>query len=265
MTAKSTSRPKSTAKTDAKAKKKATTEAVTKATKNASARKPAATELAPPKATRVPKRKTGDTPIVESDKPRGRAASKNAPSKPGTRAKSDKKKAPVVHIRELELEDLPAVYALGEELFTAERWPSLYRTWDKFELAEFFASADDSCFIAEDDDENLLGFILGTTIIKSGSAWSYGWVLWLGVNPEAARLGVASRLLERITERFAEDGVRILIADTDPRNEAALRFFEKNGFGHPRSHVYHSKNLSRQVATERTRPARKRRPRKKPR
>lgn len=159
-------------------------------------------------------------------------------------APSEKKRAKLsIDIRELELEDLPAVYALGEKLFTAERFPSLYRTWDEYELAEFFASEADTCFVAE--DERLRGFVLGSVIEKRRSAWTYGWVLWLGVDPEAGRAGVATRLLERITERFEEEGVRILIADTDAQNAPAIGFFEKNGFGSPRSHVYLSKNLSR--------------------
>ncbi len=167
------------------------------------------------------------------------------------KAREKKPTAPIC-IRELELEDLPGVYALGEKLFTAERWPSLYRTWDEYELAEFFASEADNCFVAEDDDERLIGFILGTIIEKRRSAWTYGWVLWLGVDPATGRGGVASKLLERITERFEEEGVRILIADTDPQNAPAVGFFEKHGFGHPRSHVYLSKNLSKEAKPAKT-------------
>lgn len=189
------------------------------------------------------------------------AASKSVPSK-GT---ATKRATSPVYIRELELEDLPAVYALGERLFTAERWPSLYRTWDEYELAEFFASEADNCFVAEDDDDRLIGFILGTIIEKRRSAWTYGWVLWLGVDPEIGRGGIASKLLERITERFCEEGVRILLADTDPQNEPAVAFFEKNGFGHPRSHVYLSKNLSKEARPQKgpalpKRPGPKKRP-----
>lgn len=180
--------------------------------------------------------------------------------------KPDRKKpTPHVYVRELELEDLPAVYALGEKLFTAERWPSLYRTWDQYELAEFFASEADNCFIAEDDDERLIGFILGTIIEKRRSAWTYGWVLWLGVDPDTGRGGVATKLLERITERFGEEGVRILIADTDPQNEPAVHFFQKNGFGSPRSHVYLSKNLSKETKPQKTpAPTKKKRAKVKP-
>ena len=42
----------------------------------------------------------------------------------------DRKEQPATNIREMELDDLPAVFKLGERLFTAEKQPNLYRTWD---------------------------------------------------------------------------------------------------------------------------------------
>jgi hypothetical protein len=36
-----------------------------------------------------------------------------------------------VYVRELEIDDLAPVYHLGEELFTSDLYPYLYRTWDK--------------------------------------------------------------------------------------------------------------------------------------
>ncbi|MEC7524742.1 MAG: GNAT family N-acetyltransferase [Myxococcota bacterium] len=149
-----------------------------------------------------------------------------------------------VFVRPMSIDDLSSVYHLGAKLFTAGTFPSLYRTWDEFELVGFFESDWDTCFVATDDEDALIGFVLGTVLEKRRSAWSYGWVVWIGVDPEAARGGVASKLLERVTEAFRELGCRILLADTDPANEKAVRFFEKHGFGNPREHVYLEKNLS---------------------
>ena len=39
------------------------------------------------------------------------------------------KPLPPVEIREMELRDVPQVFELGEKLFTAEEWPTLYRSW----------------------------------------------------------------------------------------------------------------------------------------
>jgi hypothetical protein len=42
-----------------------------------------------------------------------------------------KKRKPVVSVRQMEIDDLAAVFHLGERLFTAREAPNLYRTWDE--------------------------------------------------------------------------------------------------------------------------------------
>lgn len=161
----------------------------------------------------------------------------------GGKRTSKNGKHPVVEIRAMEIGDLPEVFDLGEELFTAERWRTLYRTWDEYELATLFASEGELCIVAELDDD-IVGFALGTILDKRGSAWSYGHLLWLGVDGKVGRRGVAAKLLERMTETFIEEGARILLVDTAADNDAALAFFRKNGFGDEEPHVYLSKNLT---------------------
>jgi ribosomal protein S18 acetylase RimI-like enzyme len=146
-------------------------------------------------------------------------------------------------IREMTLSDLPAVYALGENLFPADKWPALYRTWDEYELAVHFASDYETCLVAE-LDERVVGFALGTLLEKRGSAWTYGYLLWLGVDPDVARKGVAARLFERMTDLFIKLGARMIMVDTDAENEAALSFFRSQGFGQETAHLYLSRNLT---------------------
>jgi len=150
--------------------------------------------------------------------------------------------SPVV-IREMGLSDLPAVYALGERLFPADKWPALYRTWDEYELAVHFASDAETCLVAE-MDQGVVGFALGTLLAKRGSAWNYGYLLWLGVEEGLARKGIAARLLERMTELFIKLGARMVLVDTDADNDAALGFFRKQGFGQETPHLFLSRNLS---------------------
>lgn len=150
-----------------------------------------------------------------------------------------------IWIREMELDDLPEVYALGERLFTAELWPVLHRTWDDYELATMFAADGEYCLVAERErDEKIVGFVLGTVMFKRRSAWSYGWIIWLGVDPEAKRTGIGQKLVAQLTRIFIEAGARMLIVDTDAENEPALAFFERQGFANRRDHVYLSLNLS---------------------
>jgi ribosomal protein S18 acetylase RimI-like enzyme len=176
---------------------------------------------------------------------------------------SDKLKKGHVELRLLELEDLAAVFALGEKLFTAEKWPNLYRTWDEFELIEFFGADEETCFVAELDGK-IVGFLLGTLIYKRRSAWSYGWVVWLGVSPRQKRLGIGRRLLDKATDKFIELGARMLLVDTAADNEQALAFFADAGFGNREDHVYLTKNLAkdpRYLETKEPPPRPKRKPR----
>jgi ribosomal protein S18 acetylase RimI-like enzyme len=171
-------------------------------------------------------------------------------------------------VRELELEDLPAVFALGEKLFTAEKWPNLYRTWDEYEITEMFAIDGDTCLVAEMNGR-IIGFALGTLIEKRRSAWTYGYLLWLGVDPDCGRSGVASRLVARLTDLFIEAGARMILADTDAENAEALSFFRRQGFGNESAHVYLTRNLTSDPGYKRHRARRSResshgRPRPKP-
>jgi len=160
--------------------------------------------------------------------------------------KNKKKRSPLrgLVIREVELDDLPAVYSLGERLFTAEEVPNLYRTWDEYELVGSFSSDGEYCFVAELDDR-IVGFALGSLIEKRRSAWTYGWLIWFGVEPDTKSMGVGTRLLNHLTQKFIEDGARMMIVDTDSDNHQALRFFRKHGFGDEIEHLYLSKNLTK--------------------
>lgn len=150
--------------------------------------------------------------------------------------------APIT-VREMELEDLPKVFQLGERLFTAEKWPNLYRTWDEYEVIELFATDGETCLVAEMDDR-VVGFALGTLIEKRRSAWTYGYLLWLGVDPEVGRRGVASRLVTRLRDLFIEQGARMILVDTDAENHNAISFFKGQGFGNETAHVYLEQNLT---------------------
>lgn len=199
--------------------------------------KRASSSTAPAANARAPKRATEEVRTgVKTPRTQEGAAS--------TAAKAKSKRARAFEIREMDIEDLPKVYLLGEQLFTAELWPNLYRTWDEYELVEFFASAQEYCYVAERNGK-ILGFILGTVIEKRHSAWNYGWVVWLGVSPRAKGQGVGRKLVDKLTDIFIEDGVRILLVDTDAKNTNAIQFFERLGFGSKNHHVYMTQNLTR--------------------
>jgi ribosomal protein S18 acetylase RimI-like enzyme len=150
----------------------------------------------------------------------------------------------------MEIDDLSAVYRMGEELFTSEEYPILYRTWDPYEVTGLFTSDAEYCLVAESEDR-VVGFVLATTFEKEGTAWKrYGYVTWIGVAAEVQGLHVGSRLYRRVEDIFREDGVRMLIADTVVENEKAIGFFRRLGFNTSGRHVWLTKTLRKENGRE---------------
>ena len=161
-----------------------------------------------------------------------------------------------VKIREMEIDDIPKVFHMGEKLFEAEGLKNLYRTWDEFEVVELYLGDSEFCLVAEIDDE-IVGFALGTTVSKSRSAWKYGHLIWLGVAEGYQRLGVAEKLFHKFHALMINDGVRMLIVDSQAENHPGLHFFEKMGFSNPVKHIYLSMNISGEQQQKRLYRARK--------
>lgn len=150
--------------------------------------------------------------------------------------------APSVVIREMELKDIQPVFDLGNRIFTAERWPVLYRCWDEHELLDLFGADGAICLVAAAADR-IVGFCLGNITRKPRSAWCYGYLLWLGVAPRYKKRGVGRRLVNRLTDGFIASGARMMLVDTSAENRRAIEFFKRAGFGNAIHHVYLSRNL----------------------
>ena len=157
----------------------------------------------------------------------------------------EKPKRPGVKIREMDIDDIAAVYHLGEKLFRPQKVPNMYRTWDEFEVIELFHGDSKFCLVAEKENR-IVGFALGTTITKPHSAWKYGHLVWLGVDPGCQRHGIAERLFRLFRDIMLKNSVRMLLVDTEAENLPALHFFRKLGFGNPEQHIYLTMNLASQ-------------------
>ncbi len=147
-----------------------------------------------------------------------------------------------IKIRNAWIDDLGAIFHLGEKLFTSQDVSNLYRTWDEYEVTHLFNVESDYMLVAE-CEERVVGFAMGSVIEKKRSAWNYGHLVWLGVDPEYAGMGIASRLFDKFRELMEQAGVRMLMVDTQADNERALKFFERKGFVNPIDHVYMTLNI----------------------
>lgn len=149
-----------------------------------------------------------------------------------------------IEIRPAGIDDLAAIFHLGEKVFTPQAGSNLYRTWDEYEVTGLFNSEPDYLLVAETEAQ-VIGFAMGTTIEKSRSAWNYGHLLWLGIDPDFARMGAGSLLFNRFREIMEEKGVRMLLVDTQADNDAAINFFRRKGFENPTDHIYMTLNLQK--------------------
>lgn len=158
---------------------------------------------------------------------------------------SSGRKTSEIEIRQMEIDDIPPVYHLGEELFTSEDSPMLYRTWDPYEVVECFASDPEYCLVGEQDGK-IVGFLLATTFEKEGTAWNkYGYISWMGVDEGIQRASLGRRFYRKIEELLQDDGARMIIADTQGDNENALAFFKAMGFSRRSQHIWLAKTLQR--------------------
>ncbi len=145
-------------------------------------------------------------------------------------------------VSQMEFQHLQDVYAMGLKLFTPEKSPVLYRTWDEYEILERFMSDSEYCWVAK-NHKKIIGFALGALIEKPKAAWIYGYLLWLGVDQKYQTYGVGKKLVDKATKSFIDAGARILMVDTARDNTKAINFFTKHGFDNVEDHVYLSKSL----------------------
>jgi len=142
----------------------------------------------------------------------------------------------------MSLADVSVVFHLGEQVFTAAKSQSHYRSWDQFTVVDFFNGDSIYCLVAEVEGK-VAGFCLGTTIQKPGNQIKYGYVTWLAVKEKSRRRGIGTKLYEEILQRMITTNVKVVIVDTEEGNAAALNFFAKHGFSSPTKHVFLDLNV----------------------
>jgi ribosomal protein S18 acetylase RimI-like enzyme len=76
----------------------------------------------------------------------------------------------------------------------------------------------------------LAGYLLGEVRALEFGSEPCGWVFAVGVDPEFARLGAASALLEAACVRFLDGGIRRVRTMVRRNDVPVLAFFRSNGF-----------------------------------
>ena len=155
-----------------------------------------------------------------------------------------KMKSPGITVREMRVDDIPAVYRLGNRLFKTQGESTFYRTWDAYEVTNNFNQDPHLTLVAEARNR-IIGFALGTTYENESGGWKYGYLLWIGIGPKWQRSGLGAQLYREMERRMHEEGVRMAFVDTARSNTGAIRFFRHMGYGKPEAEVWMSKLIQR--------------------
>jgi ribosomal-protein-alanine acetyltransferase len=96
-------------------------------------------------------------------------------------------------------------------------------TWSANALEEAARSNSQHFLVAQTNDE-VSGFVLGRRIGEEGE------VLNLVVNPTCRRAGIATALMRKLLEAFAQEGAKAVFLEVRQSNCGAITFYEGLGF-----------------------------------
>jgi ribosomal protein S18 acetylase RimI-like enzyme len=91
----------------------------------------------------------------------------------------------------------------------------------------FFIHFEGTSFVAEDDDDELVGFVCG---FLSQTADDEAYIHFVGVDPEVRGTGLGRTLYERFFEEVRAQGRSTVRCVTSPVNERSVAFHESLGF-----------------------------------
>ncbi|HEU5264006.1 MAG TPA: GNAT family N-acetyltransferase [Gaiellaceae bacterium] len=91
----------------------------------------------------------------------------------------------------------------------------------------FFLHFEGTSFVAEDENEDLVGFLCG---FLSQTSEDEAYIHFVGVDPEQRGSGLGRELYERFFETVREHGCSVVRCVTSPVNEESVAFHSAMGF-----------------------------------
>jgi ribosomal-protein-alanine N-acetyltransferase len=128
----------------------------------------------------------------------------------------------VIQLRSFEARDLPALHQLDQVCF------SRGIAYSKAELQHFLTHPSCSCWVAEQPNNRLVGFvILERAGLRGRPA---GHIVTLDVDPDARRIGLGTLLMQTAEEQMKHEGAAWMTLEVAENNLAARHFYRNLGF-----------------------------------
>lgn len=121
-------------------------------------------------------------------------------------------------IRKATIEDLKSIHEIETLSFNGGSYPL-------FVLRQFLDISEDYFLVAELDGK-ILGYALGNIVIGD----EQGWILSLGVHPEARGKQIGKELTKRLISLLENNNSKEICLTVHPDNFSAIRIYKNFGF-----------------------------------
>jgi ribosomal-protein-alanine N-acetyltransferase len=128
----------------------------------------------------------------------------------------------MIRLRSCQSNDLAGLYQLDQVCFTRRI------AYSKAELSYFLTNPRCSCWIAEEGESKLAGFVIVERAGRNGRLT--GHIVTLDVDPAERRRGVGTLLMQTAEEMMKLEGARVMSLEVAEDNSAARGFYQRLGF-----------------------------------
>jgi ribosomal-protein-alanine N-acetyltransferase len=128
----------------------------------------------------------------------------------------------VIQLRSCEPRDLAALHKLDHACFARGI------AYSKAELQYFLTHPRCSCWVAEQPDNKLVGFVVIERATLHGRP--AGHIVTLDVDPAARRHGLGTLLMQTAEEQMKQEGAALMSLEVAENNIAARHFYRNLGF-----------------------------------
>lgn len=124
----------------------------------------------------------------------------------------------MIIIRKATLKDLKKVHEIETLSFNEGSYP-LFVLRQLFDIAEYY-------FLIAEEDDKILGYGLGSLSTKEDQ----GWILSLGVHPEARGKQIGKKLTKELISLLEDNNCKEICLTVHPDNASAIRIYKSFDF-----------------------------------
>jgi ribosomal-protein-alanine N-acetyltransferase len=128
----------------------------------------------------------------------------------------------MIQLRSFEARDLAALHQLDQACFPRGI------AYSKAELHYFLTHPNCSCWIAEQPESKLAGFVIIERVSIHGRPT--GHIVTLDVDPAERRRGLGTLLMQTAEEQMKQEGAGVMSLEVATNNAAARQFYRGLGF-----------------------------------